>query len=160
MSRRAIASWTGRTGVGLLGWLTLVGASNPPAVHVGRVDGAARHITRDASIPRVTPGASIPHITLDASMPEDEQSVAGEVTEVRLFFSDAPLMRGASIRIVNASRQLQRSTPPVADEADPKQLSVQLPTPLTAGKYVVQWRCIADDGHVMRGDFTFEVSAQ
>jgi methionine-rich copper-binding protein CopC len=101
-----------------------------------------------------------PHITLDASTPEDEQTVRGEVTEVRLFFSDAPLMRGASIRIVNASRQLQRSTPPVADEQDPKQLSVQLPTPLPAGKYVVQWRCIADDGHVMRGDFTFEVAAQ
>lgn len=142
MSRRAIASWTGRAGVWLLGWLTLVGASNPPAVHLERVD------------------VAVPHITLDASIPEDEQSVAGEVTEVRLFFSDAPLMRGASIRIVNASRQLQRSTPPVADQEDPKQLSVQLPTPLPAGKYVVQWRCIADDGHVMRGDFTFEVSAQ
>ena len=151
MSRRAIASWTGRAGVGLLGWLALAGASNPPGVHVERVDVAGPHITVDASIP---------HITLDASIPEDEQNVAGEVTEVRLFFSDAPLMRGASIRIVNASRQLQRSTPPVADEEDPKQLSVQLPTPLPAGKYVVQWRCIADDGHVMRGDFTFEVSAQ
>jgi methionine-rich copper-binding protein CopC len=29
--------------------------------------------------------------------------------------------------------------------------------PLGPGTYVVQWRCIADDGHVMRGDFTFEV---
>ena len=113
--------------------------------------------SRAESLP--TPSA-VRHITLDASTPEDEQTVDGEVTEVRLFFSDAPLMRGASIRIVNASRQLQRSTPPVADEEDPKQLSVQLPTPLTAGKYVVQWRCIADDGHVMRGSFTFEVSAQ
>ncbi|MEM7415161.1 MAG: copper resistance protein CopC [Gemmatimonadota bacterium] len=99
------------------------------------------------------------HITLDASLPEDDAVIEGEVTEVRLFFSDAPLMRGASIRIVNSSRQLMRSRPPRADEEDPKQLSVQVAQPLPAGTYVVQWRCIADDGHVMRGDFTFEVAA-
>ena len=101
----------------------------------------------------------VPHITLEASLPEDDQRVEGDVTEVRLFFSDAPLMRGASIRIVNSARQLMRSRPPRADEADPKQLSVQVAQPLPEGKYVVQWRCIADDGHVMRGDFAFEVAA-
>jgi methionine-rich copper-binding protein CopC len=101
---------------------------------------------------------TVRHITLDASSPEDEQTVDGEVTEVRLFFSDAPLMRGASIRIVDASRKLVRSSPPEADADDPKQLSVQVAPALPAGKYVVQWRCIADDGHVMRGDFTFEVA--
>ena len=97
------------------------------------------------------------HITLDASAPEDEAAVQGDVTEVRLFFSDAPLMRGASIRIVDSSRKLVRSSPPEADSDDPKQLSVQLAAALPDGKYVVQWRCIADDGHVMRGSFTFDV---
>ncbi|HBV06919.1 MAG TPA: hypothetical protein DEF01_09280 [Gemmatimonadetes bacterium] len=98
------------------------------------------------------------HITLEASLPEDDQTVDEEVTEVRLFFSDAPLMRGASIRIVNSSRKLVRSSPPQADPTDAKQLSVSIDPALSAGRYVVQWRCIADDGHVMRGDFTFEVS--
>ena len=102
--------------------------------------------------------ATPPHITLEASMPEDDQAVNGEVTEVRLFFSDAPLMRGASIRIVNSSRRLVRSSPPQADATDAKQLSVKIDPALPTGRYVVQWRCIADDGHVMRGDFTFEVS--
>lgn len=109
--------------------------------------------------PGTTPEPIVRHITLDASLPEDEAVIEGEVTEVRLFFSDAPLMRGASIRIVNSSRQLMRSRPPRADEEDPKQLWVQVAQPLPAGTYVVQWRCIADDGHVMRGDFTFEVAA-
>jgi methionine-rich copper-binding protein CopC len=135
------------TSLVLGGWT--VGSSNSEPLGP-EIPGSADHAVADV----------VRHITLDASTPEDEQTVDGEVSEVRLFFSDAPLMRGASIRIVNASRQLQRSTPPVADEVDPKQLSVQLPTPLPAGTYVVQWRCIADDGHVMRGDFTFEVSAQ
>jgi methionine-rich copper-binding protein CopC len=37
---------------------------------------------------------------------------------------------------------------------------VQVDPPLPPGAYVVQWRCIADDGHVMRGDFRFEVAAE
>jgi len=110
-----------------------------------------------ASVPTAALPHLAPHITLDASFPEDEEAVDGEVTEVRLFFSDAPLMRGASIRVVDSSRKLIRSSPPVADADDPKQLSVQLPSALPGGTYVVQWRCIADDGHVMRGSFTFDV---
>lgn len=101
--------------------------------------------------------AVVPHITLDASSPEDDSSVEGEVKEVRLFFSEPPLMRGASIRIVDSSRKLVRSSPPEADAEDPSQLSVQIAQGLPAGRYVVQWRCIADDGHVMRGSLTFDV---
>jgi methionine-rich copper-binding protein CopC len=120
--------------------LTLLGATAAPTPP-----------TADASL-------SLPHITLEASIPEDDASVAGEVTEVRLFFSDAPLMRGASIRIVSSARTLMRSGPPAPDAVDPKQLSVQVAPALPPGSYVVQWRCIADDGHVMRGDFRFEVT--
>ena len=100
------------------------------------------------------------HITMDKSTPADGEKVAGDVSEIRLFFSGAPLMRGASVRIVTSSRSLMRSTPPAADAADPKQIFVRVDPPLPPGAYVVQWRCIADDGHVMRGDFTFEVTAE
>jgi len=100
------------------------------------------------------------HIVLDKSEPADGETVEGEVTEIRLFFSDAPLMRGASVRVMTSSRSLMRSTPPTPDADDPKQVSVQLTPALPAGAYVVQWRCIADDGHVMRGDFRFEVAAE
>jgi methionine-rich copper-binding protein CopC len=100
------------------------------------------------------------HITMDRSVPADAEKVAGHVSEIRLFFSGAPLMRGASVRIVNSARSLMRSSPPAADAADDKQLFVTIDPPLPPGAYVVQWRCIADDGHVMRGDFTFEVTAE
>ena len=100
------------------------------------------------------------HITMDQSIPADGEKVSGEVSEIRLFFSGEPLMRGASIRIVTSSRSLMRSTPPAADPEDAKQLFVQVDPPLPPGTYVVQWRCIADDGHVMRGDFRFEVAAE
>jgi len=100
------------------------------------------------------------HIVLDSSAPQDESAGPGPVSEIRLFFSGAPLMRGASVRVVTSARQLMRTSPPAADPADPKQVFVRIEPPLPAGSYVVQWRCIADDGHVMRGDFTFEVTAE
>ena len=99
------------------------------------------------------------HITMDRSVPADGEKVAAQVDEIRLFFSGAPLMRGASVRVVNSARSLMRSSPPAAAADDPKQVFVTINPPLPAGTYVIQWRCIADDGHVMRGDFTFEVTA-
>lgn len=109
----------------------------------------------------VAPGhaarADVPHITLEASVPADGSTVTA-ASEIRLFFTGAPLMRGASVRIVTSGRSLMRSSPPAPDPHDPKQVFVEISPPLPPGAYVVQWRCIADDGHVMRGDFTFEVT--
>ena len=102
---------------------------------------------------------ALPHITMEKSVPADGSAVPA-VSEIRLFFTGAPLMRGASVRVVTSSRQLMRSSPPAPDAEDPKQVFVRLDPPLPPGTYVVQWRCIADDGHVMRGDFTFEVVAE
>ena len=102
---------------------------------------------------------ALPHITMEKSEPADGATVPS-VSEIRLFFTGAPLMRGASVRVVTSGRQLMRSTPPAPDTEDPKQIFVRMDPPLPPGTYVVQWRCIADDGHVMRGDFTFEVAAQ
>jgi methionine-rich copper-binding protein CopC len=100
------------------------------------------------------------HITLERSIPAGDSTVVGPVEEVRLFFSGAPIMRGASVRVVDSGRKLVRTTPPAAEAADPTQLFVGIDPGLTAGTYVVQWRCIADDGHVMRGSFTFEVTGE
>ena len=102
---------------------------------------------------------AVRHITMDGSFPADGEKVSS-VAEIRLFFSGAPLMRGASVRIVTSSRELVRTPAPAPDPADPKQLFVPIQQALAPGTYVVQWRCIADDGHVMRGDFRFEVAAE
>jgi len=102
---------------------------------------------------------AVRHITLTGTIPKAGETLSGDVSEIRLFFSGAPLLRGASVRIVTSSRSLVRSSPPAADANDPKQLFVEMERPLEPGSYVIQWRCIADDGHVMRGDFRFTVEA-
>jgi len=102
---------------------------------------------------------AVRHITLTRTIPKAGETLSGDVSEIRLFFSGAPLLRGASVRVVTSSRSLVRSSPPAADPNDPKQLFVEMERPLEPGSYVIQWRCIADDGHVMRGDFRFSVEA-
>lgn len=155
MSVRAKRATLRRSAWSALAALGLVAAASPKSAETAETAETAPKVEAPVSIE-----ITARHIVLEASVPEDEARVEDEVTEVRLYFSDAPIMRGASIRIVNSSRQLMRSRPPRADEDDPKQLSVQIPQSLTEGTYVVQWRCIADDGHVMRGDFTFEVATR
>ena len=108
--------------------------------------------TRPSSVPAQSRPAASGLSASDTTVPA--------VSEIRLYFTGAPLMRGASVRVVTSGRQLMRSTPPAADTEDPKQVYVHMDPPLPPGTYVVQWRCIADDGHVMRGDFTFEVATQ
>lgn len=127
-------------------WLSVLSALVAPEL------GAREATERDL-------GDATVHIILEKSSPDDGATIAGEVSEIRLFFSGAPLLRGASVRIVTAGRSLVRSSPPAADPADPKQLFVKIDPGLAPGAYVVQWRCIADDGHVMRGDFRFTVEA-
>jgi methionine-rich copper-binding protein CopC len=99
------------------------------------------------------------HITLEKSIPADGEKVSN-VTEVRLFFSGEPSIRGALIRIIDSSRSSVGSTPAALDAADPRQLFTTVERALPLGAYVVQWRVIADDGHVMRNSFRFEAVAE
>jgi methionine-rich copper-binding protein CopC len=121
--------------------------------------GAALPLGLDARDALVAREVAVRHITLDSSVPADGGRVSN-VSEIRLFFSEAPLMRGASIRIVNSARSQVRSSAPAADSTDASQLFVTVPQPLAPGTYVVQYRCIAEDAHVMRGDIRFEVVAE
>jgi methionine-rich copper-binding protein CopC len=109
------------------------------------------------SIAPAAAGTIVRHLTLDASVPAADTAVTAPVAEVRLTFSEAPLLRGTSVRVVDSGRSLMPASPPRSHESDPRQVYVTLDPPLTSGAYTVQWRVIAQDGHVMRGNFGFEV---
>jgi len=112
-------------------------------------------------LPALTAEAAVVrHLTLDHALPGPDSVVTADVSEVRLFFSEPPQMRATTIRVVDAGRSLMTSTPPSAYEGDERQVYVSLENPLPPGSYVVQWRVMAQDGHVQRGDFTFRVDAE
>jgi hypothetical protein len=104
--------------------------------------------------------ASARHLTLDHAIPGPDSIASGAVAEVRLFFSEAPQMRATTVRVVDSGRSLMTSTPPSAFEEDQRQVYVELAEPLPPGAYVVMWRVMAQDGHVLRGDYSFRVIAE
>lgn len=137
-----------------------VGRKTRSTVLLGAVAVGALLLGSPASVRPVEAGTLRRHLTLDNTVPAADSTVSGPVTEVRLTFSEPPLLRGTSVRVIDSGRSLMSSSPPVTIEGDPRQVFVTLDPHLPPGAYTVQWRVIAQDGHVMRGNFGFEVKAE
>lgn len=103
-------------------------------------------------------GAAMPfHFALVKSMPADKATVH-HVPEVKLWFTEAPSDNTISIRVLNAEGSEVPAGDLVQDKEDETVFSVPFPEALGAGAYTVSWRGMGDDGHVVRGDFTFTVA--
>lgn len=101
----------------------------------------------------------VPHLRLVATSPAADSAVAGSPAEIRLFFSEAPRLRGTTIRLTRGADELVESTEAAADPEDAKELFIRPASPLAPGAYTVHWRVIAEDGHTQRGTFEFRVTA-
>lgn len=112
--------------------------------------------TGSASIPTA---ASDLHFALVRSAPEADASVPS-VDEVRLWFSQVPQEGSVSVRLVDPAGDGVETGELASDPDDGKVVFVPVSATLPAGAYTVAWRGIGDDGHVVRGDFAFTVTAQ
>ncbi len=94
------------------------------------------------------------HLKLDRSAPAANATLDAAPAAVQLWFSQPVELPATKVTVTNAAKQavpvraLERGT----DGA------VQAPLPaLASGRYVVEWRTMARDGHVVKGDFAFTV---
>lgn len=99
------------------------------------------------------------HFELKKSEPAPNATVASPAA-VRLFFSEAPEEGSVGIRLVSPAGEPVATGDVTADEHDASIYSVSVGRTLSAGSYTVSWRGIGDDGHVVRGDYGFAVSAE
>lgn len=100
--------------------------------------------------------AALAHAKMTTSMPKDGASVASPVSEIAFSFSKP--LRLTLVKVVRASDQQQM---PLSGEL-PKAFGTSVKTavsPLPVGSYEVSWTAVAEDGHVMKGDFAFSVKA-
>jgi copper resistance protein C len=98
------------------------------------------------------------HLTLSRSSPAANSSVAPP-TEIRLTFSQQPQRSSTSITLTGAGGGAVVLGDVTVDPENDRTFSSAISTPLTAGSYTVAWRTMASDGHVIRGDFRFIVTA-
>ena len=101
--------------------------------------------------------AAPPHFGLRTSSPAADATVTS-VDEIRLSFTQVPQEGSGLIRLVNPAGDAVDVGDLTRDLEDDRTLYVSVPAALDPGVYTVMWRGIGDDGHVVRGDFTFTVA--
>lgn len=111
-------------------------------------------------LPSPAPGAemTLRHLTLSRSAPAANSSVAPP-TEVRLYFSQQPQRGSTSITLTGAGGGEIELGDVTVDPENDRAFTSTIAASLTAGSYIVAWRTMASDGHVIRGDFRFVVTA-
>lgn len=99
------------------------------------------------------------HFALSRSVPAADASVPSP-SEVRLWFTQVAQPGSVAIRLINGGGDAVPTGAPTPAEDDGRVYHVAVEGKLPAGPYRVSWRGIGDDGHVVRGDFSFTVSAE
>ena len=98
-------------------------------------------------------GAAAAHSRPETTAPADGEVVAAAPEVIAISF-DKP-MRVTTIELTGADGEafaLERT-----DEMAPVTRFEATPPPLPAGRYTVEWRGLSEDGHAMKGSFSFEV---
>jgi len=93
------------------------------------------------------------HAHLQKSSPADNSVITTSPSNLVLNFSEAARLTALSIQKGSESPQ-KLPLPTTAAQ----QISVPLPR-LTPGTYLVSWRVVSDDGHVMSGALHFTLAA-
>jgi copper transport protein len=95
------------------------------------------------------------HAELTLTVPADRATVAAAPKNLELRFSEP--VRLTALTIQKGEEQKQNiETLPAGNSAE---FTVALPATLGEGHYVVAWRALSDDTHVMSGEFMFAVGA-
>ena len=98
------------------------------------------------------------HLALEKSAPAADEVVTSP-PEIRLWFTQAPQRGVTTIRAADPTGGAVALGDVQEDRADPKVISAPVRGVLAPGRYTVEWRTMAADGHVVGGEFAFAVRA-
>jgi copper transport protein len=102
------------------------------------------------------PVAAWAHAALLSTVPSPSQTVNTPPKQLELTYSEAVEPRFAIVSVTNAAGGQQTAGPPTRSPANVDTLVVPLKK-LSEGWYLVWWRVISEDGHPVRGAYTFAV---
>lgn len=98
----------------------------------------------------------VAHAHLQKAVPANGAAVTAAPANVVLTFSEPAQLTACWIQKGDGAKQ--KIGPLAAEPA--RQISVPLPPRLAAGTYVVSWRVMGDDSHIVPGQIRFTVSAE
>ena len=98
-------------------------------------------------------GTAHSHTQLSDSVPADQAALDTAPTELSLTFSEAVRLTAVTIKSGNTETALD------IDLGDPAtEFTVALPE-LASGEFVVEWRALSQDTHVVTGQIRFSIAA-
>jgi methionine-rich copper-binding protein CopC len=102
------------------------------------------------------PAIALAHASLVRSVPANRAVLFQSPPRLQLWFNERLEPRYSSLSLSDsAGRKLNLGNVAV-DPKDPKQISTSL-QPLSPGKYVVAYRVLSVDGHIVQDQFSFTV---
>jgi methionine-rich copper-binding protein CopC len=96
------------------------------------------------------------HLSVLKTMPADDTTVSPPPERVQVWFNQQPSPRISRLELRGPNSQ-EVDLGKLEVHGEDRSISAALPAPLPPGKYEATWRSAGDDGHVMRGTFTFTV---
>jgi methionine-rich copper-binding protein CopC len=103
----------------------------------------------------LVPGLALAHAKLELTIPAADSSIATMPAQVMLHFSEAVKITALTIEKEGGKDKIELKVPteatPMAQAEAPK---------LAAGAYLLSWRALSDDGHVMSGTVRFTVTGK
>ena len=105
----------------------------------------------------IAPAAARAHTDFDYSLPTDGASVGQPVEEITVAFTLPVTLVGNGFAVLNPQNNV---IAPVAVTDDDTVFQLQFDPPLAGGTVAVKYEVQAEDGHLLAGNFVFEVDAQ
>jgi methionine-rich copper-binding protein CopC len=94
------------------------------------------------------------HTKLEKSVPADGATLTAAPSSVELVFNEKPDVKLTKIAVTGPSGKVALGP---AHSMSEKSVMTAVTGPLADGKYAVTWQTSGDDGHVVKGAFSFSV---
>ena len=101
-------------------------------------------------------GVAERHMKLNKSQPEADTVIPESPSVIQAWFSQAPELSLSRIALEGPDGEVDLAAVRAGEEFS---LLSEVPAGLRPGSYTVNWRTAGDDGHVVRGSFSFLVGS-
>jgi len=98
------------------------------------------------------------HPRLDKATPAADSRLATPPKQVALTFNESLDLALTRVTLLRGTESLRLDTLRLAP-GDDRTVVATIPATLAPGRYTVKWQVTGDDGHPVRGEFSFEVTA-
>ncbi len=102
-------------------------------------------------------GLAALHLRMTDSLPKEDQTVTEAPTEIRVWFNQETTLAVSRLALQGPEGSVEMGKAVATD--NPKSFKAGVIGTLTPGSYRVTWRTAGDDGHVLRGRFSFTLAA-